>query len=163
MGCLTYSFPSLFVWLLVCELLAWRVPMFPRPMSLVEVRMRCRLGSTRMFQSYPWRCRGAWRMLSILLWFLFEYYCLGYCLWRCISVPGRCSIQRSRSECYWHWLYLIYEGVVAKRRWLRYSPSIFKPSLSSEYAFECCREQLRRYGVSLSYSSPDVDRVVFFV
>ena len=37
------------------------------------------------------------------------------------------------------------------------------PSLSSEYAFECCREQLRRYGISLSYSSPDVDLVAFFV
>ena len=37
------------------------------------------------------------------------------------------------------------------------------PSQSSEYAFECCREQLGRYGISLSYSSPDVDLVAFFV
>ena len=37
------------------------------------------------------------------------------------------------------------------------------PSQSSEYAFECCREQLGRYGISLSYASPDVDRIAFFV
>ena len=33
------------------------------------------------------------------------------------------------------------------------------PSQSSEYAFECCSEQLGRYGISLSYSSPGVDRI----
>ena len=37
------------------------------------------------------------------------------------------------------------------------------PSQSSEYVFECCREHLGRYGISLSYSSPDVDLVAFFV
>ena len=37
------------------------------------------------------------------------------------------------------------------------------PSQSSEYAFECCREQLGRYGISLSYTSPDVDIVASFV
>ena len=36
------------------------------------------------------------------------------------------------------------------------------PSLSSEYAFECCRKQRGRYGTSLSYISPDVDLVAFF-
>ena len=37
------------------------------------------------------------------------------------------------------------------------------PSQSSDYAFECCREQLGRYGISLSYTSPGVDLVAFFV
>ena len=37
------------------------------------------------------------------------------------------------------------------------------PSQSSEYAFECCHEQLGRYGISVSYFSPGVDLVVFFV
>ena len=31
------------------------------------------------------------------------------------------------------------------------------------YAFKCCRELLRRYGISLLYSFPDVDLVSFFV
>ena len=35
------------------------------------------------------------------------------------------------------------------------------PSRLSEYAFECWRKQLGRYGISLSYSSPDVDIVAF--
>ena len=43
----------------------------------------------------------------------------------------------------------------AKRRCLRYSPSVFKPlygfpSQSSEFPFECCREQLWRYRISLT-------------
>ena len=37
------------------------------------------------------------------------------------------------------------------------------PSQSSDCAFECCGEQFGRYGISLSYSSPDVDLVAFFV
>ena len=37
------------------------------------------------------------------------------------------------------------------------------PNQSSECVFECCREQLGRYGMSLSYSSPNVDFVAFFV
>ena len=37
------------------------------------------------------------------------------------------------------------------------------PSQSSEYTFECCRKQFGRYGISLSYSSPDVGLVAFFV
>ena len=36
-------------------------------------------------------------------------------------------------------------------------------SQSSEYAFESGREQLGRYGISLSYCSPGVDLVDFFV
>ena len=34
-------------------------------------------------------------------WF-FESPCPGFCLWCCISVLGRCSFQRSPSECCWH-------------------------------------------------------------
>ena len=30
------------------------------------------------------------------------------------------------------------------------------PCQPSEYAFECCLKQLGQYGISLSYSSPDV-------
>ena len=71
-------------------------------MSLLEVRTSCRLVSLSMFHCYPWRCRGAWRMLSIRPWFFFESHCLGFCLWCCIYIPGRCSLQRSRSECCWH-------------------------------------------------------------
>ena len=37
------------------------------------------------------------------------------------------------------------------------------PNQSLEYAFECCRKQLGRYGISLSYSSPYADRVAFVV
>ena len=37
------------------------------------------------------------------------------------------------------------------------------PSLPSKYAFECYREQLGQYDISLSYTSPDVDLVAFFV
>ena len=36
-------------------------------------------------------------------------------------------------------------------------------SQSSEYAFGCCHKQLGQYGISLSYSSPGVDLVAFFV
>ena len=41
-------------------------------------------------------------MQSIRPWFVFEYPCLGWCLWCCISVQGRYSFQRSRSLCCWH-------------------------------------------------------------
>ena len=37
------------------------------------------------------------------------------------------------------------------------------PSQSLEYAFECCYKQPGQYGISLSYHSPDVDLVAFFV
>ena len=37
------------------------------------------------------------------------------------------------------------------------------PSQSAKCAFECCRGQLGRYGISLSYSSPDVDLFAFFM
>ena len=98
MWCLTYSFPSLFVRLLGCSLLGYWVAMFTRRMSLLEIRMSWRLVSSSIFQYY----RGAWRMLSIRPWFFFESPCLGFCLWCCLAVPGRCSFQRSQSECCWH-------------------------------------------------------------
>ena len=41
-------------------------------------------------------------MMSIRPWFFFESPCIGFCIWCCISVPGRCSFQRSRSGCCWH-------------------------------------------------------------
>ena len=96
------SFLSLSVWLLACSLLRWCVPMFPWYMSLLEVPMSCRIVFSSMFPCYPWRCCSAWQMLSIWLWFFFESPCLGFCFWWCISVPGRCSIHRSRSEHCWH-------------------------------------------------------------
>ena len=98
-----------------------------------------------------------------------------FCLWFCISVPGRCSSQRSQYEFYI--VLFIFRpwfshssanscsiccrscGIVAhvsmssaKRIWLRYSP---------EYAFECCREQRGRYGSYLSYSFPDFNYCCF--
>ena len=90
---------SLFVRLLACSLFDWWVPMFPCRVAFLEVRMSCRLVSSSIFQCYSWRCRGAWRMLSIRPWFFFESPCLGFCLWCCISVAGRCSFQRPRSKC----------------------------------------------------------------
>jgi len=159
MWCLTYSFPSLFVRLLACSLLGWWVPMFPRRVSLLEVCMNCRLVSSNIFQCYPWRCHGAWRMLFIRPWFFFESPCLCFCLWCCISVPDRCSFQCSRSECCWNILVCCFPslplsltcsssanscsicrsscGVLAhmsmssaKWRWLRYSRFIFTPLVS---------------------------------
>ena len=50
--------------LLACSLLGWLVPIFPRRISLLEVRMSYRLVSSNMSQCYSWRCCGAWRMLS---------------------------------------------------------------------------------------------------
>ena len=61
--------------------------MFPRHMSLLEVRMSCRLVSSSMFLCYP---------------------CLGFCLWCCISVQGRYSFQRSRFECCRHTLVCLF-------------------------------------------------------
>ena len=104
MWCSTYSFPSLFVLLPACSLLGWWVPMFPRRMSKLEVRMRYRFVSSSMFQCYPWRCRSTWRMLSIWAWFFIESNCLGFCLWCCISVPCTRSFQPSRSVCCWDML-----------------------------------------------------------
>ena len=37
------------------------------------------------------------------------------------------------------------------------------PNQSPEYAFECCREQLGRYDIFLSFSYPGVDLVAYFV
>ena len=54
--------------------------------------------------------------------------------------------------------YVIGEGKMTKIFAIYHQASGF-PSQSSKYAFECCRKQLGRYGVSLSYSSPDVDLV----
>ena len=148
---------------------AWVVvPMFPRRMSLFEVRISCRFVSSSMLQCYPWRCRGAWRMLSIQPWFFFESPCLGFYLWCCMSVPdiyvgfnvldlGVVDIYTSVSVSvitfvcdlfiFRPWLSLSSAsfcsiccsscGVLAhismssaKRRWLRYSPSIFKALVS---------------------------------
>ena len=37
--------------------------------SMLEVRMSCRLVSSITFHSHPWRCWGAWQMLAmVLLW-----------------------------------------------------------------------------------------------
>ena len=63
------------------------------------------------------------------------------------------------------WSISAYES--AKSRWLRYSPPsslwFSKSSHRNMLSSACCREQLGRYGISLSYSSPDVDLVAFFV
>ena len=94
MWCLAYSFPYLFVRLLTWYLLDWWVPMFPRRMSLLEVRMSCRLISSSRFQCYPWSCQGISRMLSIRPWFFFTSPCLELCIWWSISVSDSRSFQR---------------------------------------------------------------------
>ena len=96
-------FLSLFVQLLACSLIAWWVPMFPRRRFLLGVCMSYRRVFSSMSRCYPSRCLGAWRMLSIRPWFFFIVSpCLGFCVLCCISVPGRCSFQYSRSGCCWH-------------------------------------------------------------
>ena len=53
----TCFFPYLFVRLLVYSLSGWWVPMFPRRMSLLEVRMTCRLWRGWHFgDGYDYRC-----------------------------------------------------------------------------------------------------------
>ena len=115
--------------LLVCSLLGWWVPLFPRRVTLLEVRMSCRFVSSSMFQCYSWR--SAWRKLSILPWFFFESPCLGFCLWCCISVPGRRSFQRSWSECCW------YIGVSVSIITFVFDLFIFRPWLSVSSANSC--------------------------
>ena len=65
------------------------------------------------------------------------------------------------------WCISAYEYVVGEAKMTKIFVIYFQasgfPSQLSEYAFECCREQLGRSGISLSYSSPDVDLVAFFV
>ena len=65
------------------------------------------------------------------------------------------------------WCISAYEYVAGEAKMIKifavYLQASGFPSQSSEYVFECCREQLRRYGILLSYSSPDVDRVALFV
>ena len=76
--------------------------MFPH--VIAEVCMGCRFVSSTMLQCYPWRCRGAWWMLSSRPWFFFESRCLGCCLWCNIAVPGRRSCHRSLSQWCWHYM-----------------------------------------------------------
>ena len=65
------------------------------------------------------------------------------------------------------WCISAYKYVVGEAKMTKTSAVYLQasgvPSQSSYYAFECCREQLGRYGVSLSYSSTDVDLVAFFI
>ena len=58
------------------------------------------------------------------------------------------------------WCISTYEYVVGKAKMTKIFAVYRQASgQSSEYAFECCREQLGRYSISLSYTSPYVDRV----
>ena len=59
------------------------------------------------------------------------------------------------------WCIRAYEYVVAEAKMTKIFAVSLQASVVSqvsrpEYAFECCREQLWRYGISMSYSSPDV-------
>ena len=60
------------------------------------------------------------------------------------------------------WCISAYEYVVSEAKMTKifavYLQASGFPSQSSEYAFECCREQLGRYGIS-----PDVDLAAFVV
>ena len=90
------AFPTLFVRLLLVLCLGGECQCFRAVCLLLEVRMSCRLVSSSRLQCYPWRYRGACRMLPIQLWFFFESPCIIFCLWCCISVPGICSFPCSR-------------------------------------------------------------------
>ena len=65
------------------------------------------------------------------------------------------------------WCISAYDYVVGEAKMTKifavYLQASCFPSQWSEYAFEFCREQLGRCGISLSYSSPGVDLVAFFV
>ena len=58
--------------------------------------------------------------------------------------------------------YVVVEAKMTKIFAVYFQTSDF-PNQSSEYAFECSCKQLWRYGIPLSYSSPGVDLVAFFV
>ena len=60
--------------------------------AIAWLSMSCRLISSGRFQCYP--C-GAWRMPSSQPWFFFESPCLHFCLWSCVTVPGRHSFLPS--------------------------------------------------------------------
>ena len=72
--------------------------MFPRRMSLLEVRISCRLVSSSMSQCYLedvavlGECCPYGRDSSLNLLVLVFFWCY-------ISVPGRYTFQRSSSEC----------------------------------------------------------------
>ena len=59
------------------------------------------------------------------------------------------------------WCISAYEYVVGEAKMIKifaaYLQAYGFPNQSSEYAFECCRVQLDRYGISLLYTSPNVD------
>ena len=58
--------------------------------------------------------------------------------------------------------YVVGEAKMSKIFAVYFQASGF-PSQSSEYTFGCCDKQFVRYGISLSYFSPGVDLVAFFV
>ena len=66
-----------------------------------------------------------------------------------------------------YYIYSAYEYVVGEAKMTKifavYLQASGFPSQLSEYALKCCREQLGRYGISVSYSCPDVDLFAFFV
>ena len=65
------------------------------------------------------------------------------------------------------WCISAYEYVVGEAKMTKifavYLQASGFPSQTWEYAFECCRKKLGRYGISLWYSSPEVDLVAFSV
>ena len=61
----------------------------------------------------------------------------------------------------YEYVYVVGEAKITKI-FVVYLQSSGIPSQSSEYGFEYCREQLGRYGISLSYTTPDVG-VVFYL
>ena len=65
------------------------------------------------------------------------------------------------------WCISAYEHVVGEANMTKifavYLQASGFPSLSSEYALKYYRKQLGQCDISLSYSSPDVDLVAFFV
>ena len=62
-------------------------------MSLLEVCMSCTLVSSSIFRCYPWRCRGAWRMLFIRPWFWLHAFICPPTLFRRMAVGSSLGLS----------------------------------------------------------------------
>ena len=93
---LTYFFPSFFVRQLACSLPVWRVSMFLSRVSLLELRIGCRVASTENVAVFG-ECCPADRDSSLNL-FVFVVAASGAVR---STIPIRCSFQRSLSEWCW--------------------------------------------------------------
>ena len=106
-------------------------------LTLREVRISCKLVSSYKFQCYPWRCRRIWRHLFhptvILLWIFLSWFSslvrhfdrFIFKPWILLSTGNYCCIRYSSCGVLRH-----KRMMAAKRKWLRYFRSLFKPLVS---------------------------------